>query len=132
MDGLAVFKFVTMDVLNMINEFMVQTGETPSTIDAFVPHQANMFMIRQVAKRLGFSHEKLLESGDMLGNSSSATIPTTIAYCRDALFASGNTSKMLISGFGGGLSAATGIVTIDNKCRLKVFDYGCSEMKGIQ
>lgn len=132
MDGLAVFKFVTMDVLNMIHDFMIQIDETPSTIDAFVPHQANMYMIRQVAKKLGFPREKLLVSGDVLGNSSSATIPTTIAYCRDRLLAAGNARKVLISGFGGGLSAATGIVSIDNKCRLKVFDYDCGEMKGLK
>ena len=120
MDGLGIFKFVTMDVLYLIRDFMAAVGETPDTIDAFVPHQANIFMIQQIAKKLKFPTEKLWISGDVLGNSSSATVPTTIAYC-----GSGNPGdkKLLVSGFGGGLSASVGLIDISGDCRLKVFDY---------
>lgn len=120
MDGLGIFKFVTMDVLYLIRDFMAGIGETPETIDAFVPHQANIFMIQQIAKKLKFPPEKLWISGDVLGNSSSATVPTTIAYCGNNL--AGN-KKLLVSGFGGGLSASVGLIGISCDCKLKVFDY---------
>lgn len=120
MDGLGIFKFVTMDVLYMIRDFMAQIGATPDGLDAFVPHQANVFMIQQIAKKLKFPAEKLWVSGDVLGNSSSATVPTTIAYC-----GKGKTGdkKLLVSGFGGGLSASVGLINVSGGCKLKVFDY---------
>ena len=120
MDGLGIFKFVTMDVLYLIRDFMAEIGEMPETIDAFVPHQANIFMIQQIAKKLKFPTEKLWISGDVLGNSSSATVPTAIAYCGNNL--AGN-KKLLVSGFGGGLSASVGLIGISCDCKLKVFDY---------
>ena len=95
MDGLGIFKFVTMDVLYFLRDFLATVGVTTRDVAAFVPHQANVFMIQQIAKKLGFDSTKLMISGDTLGNSSSATVPTTIAYaqCR---------GKLLVSGFGGG------------------------------
>ena len=123
MDGLGVFKFVTMDVLYMIQGFMAEIGENPETIDAFVPHQANVFMIQQIAKKLKFPPEKLWVSGDVLGNSSSATVPTTIAYCgNEVTLGAGRDRRLLIAGFGGGLSAAVGIIDLPKECKLKVFD----------
>lgn len=120
MDGLGIFKFVTMDVLYFIRDFMAEVSATPDGLDAFVPHQANIFMIQQIAKKLKFSPEKLWLSGDVFGNSSSATVPTTIAHCASA----GKRHKVLVSGFGGGLSASVGIITLPSTCRYGCFDYG--------
>ena len=124
MDGLGIFKFVTMDVLYFIRDFMAEIGEMPETIDAFVPHQANVFMIQQIAKKLKFSPEQLWVSGDVFGNSSSATVPTTIAHCGARNESGKACRRLLVSGFGGGLSASVGLIDIKNDCKLKVFDYG--------
>ncbi len=125
MDGLGIFKFVTMDVLYLIRDFMAEIGETPETIDAFVPHQANVFMIQQIAKKLKFPPEKLWVSGDVFGNSSSATVPTTIAYCgtNPPPEESKDHRRLLISGFGGGLSASVGLIPLANNCKLRISDY---------
>ena len=124
MDGLGIFKFVSMDVLYLIRDFMVEIGESPETIDAFVPHQANVFMIQQIAKKLKFPPEKLWISGDVFGNSSSATVPVTIAYCGAKVSPQDKKyRRLLVSGFGGGLSASVGLIDIPNTCKLKVFDY---------
>ena len=123
MDGLGIFKFVTMDVLYLICDFMAATGETPETIDAFVPHQANVFMIQQIAKKLKFPPEKLWVSGDVFGNSSSATVPTTIAYCGGKNESRAAKGRLLVSGFGGGLSASVGLIDLSGNCKLKVLDY---------
>ena len=123
MDGLGIFKFVTMDVFYLIRDFMAELGETPETIDAFVPHQANVFMIRQIAKKLKFAPEQLWVSGDVFGNSSSATVPTTIAHCGVANESGKKSRRLLVSGFGGGLSASVGLIELRNDCNLRVFDY---------
>lgn len=95
MDGFEVFKFVAGDVKSFIEEFI---GETDDKFDAFVPHQANVYMVRELAKALKIGSGKLAVSADRLGNSASATIPVTIA-------ANGIKGDVLVAGFGGGLSA---------------------------
>jgi len=104
-----------MDVLYFIRDFMTAENLTPDGLDAFVPHQANIFMIQQIAKKLKFPPEKLKLSGDVLGNSSSATVPTTIAYTNAR-------GKLLVSGFGGGLSASVGVIQVHESCKLKVVE----------
>ena len=118
MDGFGIFKFVAMDVSNFIKQFL---AETQVEVDAFIPHQANVYMIEQLAKRLKIDREKLWISGDELGNSCSATVPTTIAYVGRTLPAANR--RLLISGFGGGLSASVGWVSLDASCRLECLDY---------
>jgi len=121
MDGFAVFKFVAMDVSKFIRGFMAETGTTAEAIDAFAPHQANVYMIRQLAKSLKIPEEKLLVSGDVVGNSASATVPVTISRC-----AKGG-EKLLVSGFGGGLSASVATITLPQDCKLRSFDLPCED-----
>lgn len=118
MDGFGIFKFVAMDVSKFIKQFL---AETQVEVDAFIPHQANVYMIEQLAKMLKIDREKLWVSGDELGNSCSATVPTTMAYVGRTLSAAPR--RLLISGFGGGLSASVGWVTVDASCRFICFDY---------
>lgn len=118
MDGFGIFKFVAMDVSKFIKQFL---AETRVEVDAFIPHQANVYMIEQLSKMLKIDHEKLWVSGDELGNSCSATVPTTIAYVGKTLPAASR--RLLISGFGGGLSASVGWLTLDAGCHFSCFDY---------
>ena len=117
MDGYAVYRFVATDVAAFIREFMKTAGIGPGDIDAFVPHQANVFMIRQLAKALGIPGEKLLVSGDEVGNSASATVPVTISRC------AGKAKALLVSGFGGGLSASVARIVLPENALLASFDF---------
>ena len=116
MDGFAVYRFVAMDVQSFIKGFLAETGRAADSFDAFVPHQANVFMIQQLAKSLGFASDQLLVSADEVGNSASATVPVTIARC-----AKGG-QRLLVSGFGGGLSASVASITLSKTAVLKVLD----------
>lgn len=117
MDGFGVFKFVAADVSAFIKAFLAETGHAAEDFDAFVPHQANVYMIRQLAKSLGVPAEKLLVSGDEVGNSASATVPVTIARC-----AMGG-QRLLVSGFGGGLSASVAAVRLAKDAVLGSVDF---------
>lgn len=123
MDGFAIFKFVAMDVSKWLSRFLAQLGETAETIDSFVPHQANMYMIKKLGKKLKFSWEKTWQSGDAVGNSASATVPVTIAKEATKMLLKNKENKILISGFGGGLSASAGIITLDSEAYYKLFQY---------
>ena len=116
MDGFAVYRFVAMDVQTFIKGFLSETGCTADSFDAFVPHQANVFMIRQLAKSLGFAADKLLVSADEVGNSASATVPVTIARCAK------EGQRLLVSGFGGGLSASVASIMLSKTVVLKVLN----------
>lgn len=125
MDGFAVFRFVSMEVSRFIAAFMAETGLDAASVDAFVPHQANVFMIRQLAKLLKIPLEKLWVSCDELGNASSASVPTTLAVVGGREKAD---RRILFSGFGGGLSVCVGTIGLSADCTLVSFSYG--ERKG--
>lgn len=104
MDGFGVFSFVATEVTPFLKGFLSQVNDIG--IDAFVPHQANMYMVRQLASSLGLS-DKLYTSGEEFANPGSASIPLTIA-------SRGVSGRVLIAGFGAGLSAAAAVVTVKN------------------
>ena len=117
MDGFGVFRFVATDVVNYIREFLRLSTTTTSDYDyVFVPHQPNAYMVRQLAKSVGIDEARTAISCDELGNLSSASIPVTIAR-------KGVRGSVLFAGFGGGLSVAVGMISIDGGCKLS-FDDG--------
>ena len=123
MDGFGIFKFVAMDVSKWLTRFLAQVGESAETIDSFVPHQANMYMIKKLGKKLKFAWEKTWQSGDVVGNSASATVPVTIAKEATKMLVASKINKILVSGFGGGLSASAGVITLGPKAFYKFFQY---------
>lgn len=78
MDDIAVFTFATREVPPLINETMKLSGYNPESYDCLVLHQANLLLMKQIAKKTGFPPEKLLVSLDEFGNTSSASVPVTL------------------------------------------------------
>ena len=119
MDGFGVFKFVATDVVSYIKDFLSAANRTIEQSDnrtmTFVPHQPNAYMVRQLAKSVGIEETKTAISCDELGNLSSASVPTTIAW-------KGVRGPVLFAGFGGGLSVSVGLVDIDEGCKLSVIE----------
>lgn len=103
MDDVAVFNFTISEVPKTIRDFMDITSTKPDDYDCLVPHQANLFVLKQLAKRTGFPIDKILVSIDKFGNTSSSSIPITLVkhYGEKR---SNETIKTLMSGFGVGLS----------------------------
>jgi 3-oxoacyl-[acyl-carrier-protein] synthase-3 len=123
MDGYEVFRFVAMDASMYISKFINITANTPDLFDVFVPHQANMYMIEQLAKKLKIPKERMWRSGDKYGNPASASIPLTIAHNASEYFTSNikkDTARVLISGFGGGLSISVGGISLNRDGLYKV------------
>lgn len=124
MDGFAVFKFVAMDISKWLIRFLTEVDESAETIDSFIPHQANMYMIKKLGKKLKFDWDKTWQSGDAVGNSASATVPVTIAKEAKNMLIADRENKVLISGFGAGLSASAGLITLNSNAFFKFFQYG--------
>ena len=98
-----------------------------SIISFFVPHQPNVYMVRQLAKALGLE-ERTLISADRFGNLASASIPATIAANADAF--AGRDARLLVSGFGGGLAISAARIDLPADCRLSVVEPGGRSTQG--
>lgn len=111
MNGFEVFKFVASDVAKWLAGFLAETGTKVSALNAFVPHQANIYMVKQLGKKLGFEPEQIWISGDRFGNPGSASIPLTLSYV--GMEEKPNASqRVLLAGFGAGLSAASALLSL--------------------
>ena len=103
MDGFKVFSFVATDVVRFLRGF-------GSGFDVFVPHQANMYMVRQLAKSLALE-DKLVTCGEEYANPGSSSIPLALAL-------HGRPGRALIAGFGAGLSASAATIRLaPDACR---------------
>lgn len=102
-DDIAVFNFTINEVPSLLEEFMGTVGHKIEDYDALILHQANMMIIKNIAKRVGMPMEKVPFSLDRYGNTSGASVPLTIVD----LYGQSNEDKdvtLLTSGFGIGLS----------------------------
>ena len=119
MDGFGVFRFVTSAAADFIRGFMDAADARPESVDAFVPHQANMYMTGRLAKSLGFTPEKTWNGCEESGNPGSASIPVAIA--KRGPDAAGK--RLLAAGFGGGLSAAAAKIALPDGFKAECFDF---------
>ena len=111
MDGFGVFRFVAGPVTQFLGAFARGMSAPPAL---FVPHQANMYMVRQMAKTLGLA-ERLLTSGERYGNPGSCSVGLTLA-------ANAGSGRALLAGFGAGLAAAAAEVEVPADCRRGVLE----------
>jgi 3-oxoacyl-[acyl-carrier-protein] synthase-3 len=78
-------------------------------IDLFIPHQANMRILKAVSQRLGLEQEKLMINLDKFGNTSAASIPLALDEAvRGQRIQKGN--LVLLAAFGAGLTWASALV----------------------
>ncbi len=106
MDEIAVFNFATSEATDQINSYMEETNTSPEDYDGLVLHQANLMIMKRIAKRTSFPTEKLFISLNKFANTSSSSIPITIVdkYGEED---DDRDVKLLCCGFGVGLSWST-------------------------
>ena len=113
MDGRGVFELVSREVPKNISETLEKAQMSADDVDLYVLHQANVRLIEQVAKKLKQPIEKFPTNLASVGNTSAASIPILLdELVRNQLITIGSDQKLLLSGFGGGLSWGSMIITI--------------------
>lgn len=112
MDDIAVFSFSTEEASKQIIEYMKMTGTTPDSYDCLVLHQANLMIIKRIAKKTGFSEAKNLISINRFANTSSASIPVSLVNAFGENHDYGEI-KALCCGYGVGLSWSTVALEIE-------------------
>lgn len=112
MNGADVFNFVIREVPKDFKRLIEYSGIDVSLIDHFVFHQANSYINGFLAKKLKLPEEKVPSTIEKYGNTSSVSIPITIvSELKNRL--TGN-KRLLLSGFGVGLTWGTAIVNVDD------------------
>ena len=108
-NGRAVFRWAVTRMSEIFEAIVEKNGLSKDDIDWFIPHSANMRIIEAICQRVGFPVEKSLESLSLYGNTSSASIPLALNEAvRAGKVKKGD--KLLLLGFGGGLTYAGTVV----------------------
>ncbi len=123
MDGAAIFNFTMADVPPQIQETLSFSGDTRDSIEHFLLHQPNPFILKQMADKMGISQEKLPNNiVSLYGNCSSVTLPLNIAHnCGPQL--QRESSRVCLSAFGVGLTWISMVMNLGPLDVCKVVDY---------
>lgn len=106
MDGMSVFSFGISTPPKSIKKLCEANGIDLANIDKLVLHQANLFMVQKIAKKLKVEEERVPTSLREYGNTTSATIPLTIVSECASEYRT-KPMKTVACGFGTGLAWAS-------------------------
>lgn len=112
MDGMAVFNFGISEEPRDVKNLVAAAGLTMNDIDLLIYHQANKFMTDFFTKWLKYDKTKTPYSIQKYGNTSSASIPLTIVSELKENYPI--REKVVLSGFGAGLSWGSALVDLRN------------------
>ena len=105
MKGGEVFKFAVSVLPEIVKELLEKANEDINNIKYIVPHQANLRIIDEAARRLQIDREKFYVNVDKYGNTSAASIPIALSeLIEKGLINKGD--KIILAAFGGGLTWA--------------------------
>ena len=103
MNGPEVYKFATRVLVSSAEAVLAETGKIVDDVDLYIPHQANIRIIRHAIQRLGVPEERTMINVDRFGNTSSGSIPLALEEAID----DGRVKKgdlILMTGMGAGLT----------------------------
>ena len=109
MKGSEVFKVAVRTLEGMVDRVLEENNLEQGEIDWFVPHQANLRIIRATARRLGLPMERVILTINEHGNTSAASIPLALdSAVRDGRVQPGD--LVLMEAFGGGFTWGAALV----------------------
>ena len=113
LNGFDIFNFSVKEVPPNVSQLLAAYNYTVADMDYFIMHQANLLMNETIRKKLKFPPEKVPYSIRQYGNTSSASIPLTMLACLQNELST-RKNKLLLSGFGVGLSWGSAILDTEN------------------
>ena len=106
MDGRAVFTFSATAVPAQVKALLEETGLTVADIDLFLLHQGSKYIVDTIAQRLALPRDKVVLGLAGCGNTVSSSIPLLL----EKVMHERQLTRVLLSGFGVGLSWASAIL----------------------
>ncbi len=109
MKGNEVFKVAVRTLERMVDQVVEENNLQQDEIDWFVPHQANLRIIKATAKRLQIPMERVVLTVAEHGNTSAASVPMALdTAVRDGRIKRGD--LLLLEAFGGGFTWGASLV----------------------
>ena len=109
MNGRAIFNFMLSEMPGDVAQCLSLNDLALEDIDAWVFHQASRKMLLSLARKIGIPEDRLVIDIEDIGNTTSASIP--IALERRVMTNAHSAERILICGFGVGLSWASTVLT---------------------
>ena len=124
MNGGRIFEFTLQKVAPLILELLKKYSIKKEAIDYFILHQANRFILENIALQLDVNMDKVpCDTLTRYGNQCGASIPCTIADKLSQIVTC-KSQMLLLSGFGVGLSIANVLL-----CTQPMYCSGLCEFK---
>jgi 3-oxoacyl-[acyl-carrier-protein] synthase-3 len=109
MIGNEVFKVAVKTLGRIVDETLEKNGITTSDIDWMIPHQANIRIIQATAKKLKMPMERVIQTVQDHGNTSTASVPMALDVAvRDGTIKRGD--LLLLVAFGGGFTWGSALI----------------------
>ena len=109
MKGNETFKVAVRTLEEVARETLAANNFQVEDLDLYVPHQANIRILKAVANRLGLPPEKVMLNLDQYGNTSAASIPIALDEAvRQGRIKEG--SLVMLGAFGAGLTWASALI----------------------
>ncbi|MFA6989974.1 MAG: beta-ketoacyl-ACP synthase III [Candidatus Gastranaerophilaceae bacterium] len=112
MNGKEVYKFAITIVPESVTKTLEKAGMTIKNLDYFIPHQANIRIVKAIQERLGLEDSQIFSNMNKYGNTSAASIPIAVTEALES-GAVKLPCTVAISGFGAGLTWGTAIITLE-------------------
>jgi 3-oxoacyl-[acyl-carrier-protein] synthase-3 len=81
-DGQQVFKYAVRKMAEICVEILERNGLSGQDVDCFIPHQANLRIIKATGDRLKLPAEKVIINIDEYGNTTAGTLPLAMETAR--------------------------------------------------
>ncbi len=109
MRGSDIFRLAVRSMSRAAGEALAGAGVEAPDVRAFIPHQANLRILRSTQESLGVPWEKFVVNVDRYGNTGAASVPIALSE----FLAVGDVrpgENLLLASFGGGLTWASAVV----------------------
>ena len=109
MAGRKVFKHAVIEMARSVEIILERNGMTIDQVDCLVPHQANIRIIKALAKKINIPVEKVFINLEKRGNMSAASMFVALDEANKSGFMKKG-DRVIIVGFGAGLTWGAGII----------------------
>lgn len=109
MDGPKVWRFAVETVPKAVRSLLADHDLTPADLDLLILHQSNLRMIETILRDLELSMDRTVTTVETYGNTAAASIPLTLHRALQLGRLSPG-SRVMLCGFGGGLSWGAALV----------------------
>src|SRR5690606_18548845 len=111
MKGREVFRHAVVNLAEVLEEVLAESGYSADDIDWVVPHQANLRILDATARKLGLPFDKVVVTVDRHANTSAASVPLAFDVARrDGRIKDGD--LVMLEAMGGGFTWGASLLRV--------------------